>query len=50
MSGPLLDRLRDKAQDLGVADRISVVEADVDAGWPAIDPVDLVWASASLQR
>jgi ubiquinone/menaquinone biosynthesis C-methylase UbiE len=50
LSGPLLDRLRDKARDLGVADRISVVEADVDAGWPAIDPVDLVWASASLHH
>ena len=50
LSRPLLDRLRNKAWELGVADRISVVEADVDAGWPAIDPVDLVWASASLHH
>jgi ubiquinone/menaquinone biosynthesis C-methylase UbiE len=50
LSGPLLDRLREKARDLGVADRISVVEADVDTAWPAVDPVDLVWASASLHH
>ena len=50
LSGPLLDRLRAKARELGVADRISIVEADVDAGWPAVDPVDLVWASASLHH
>jgi len=50
MSGPLLDRLRDKARDLGVADRISVIETDLDAGWPATDPVDLVWASAALHH
>jgi ubiquinone/menaquinone biosynthesis C-methylase UbiE len=50
VSRPLLDRLQDKARDLGVADRISVLEADVDAGWPAVDPVDLVWASASLHH
>jgi SAM-dependent methyltransferase len=50
LSRPLLDRLRDKARKLGVADRISVLEADVDAGWPAVDPVDLVWASASLHH
>lgn len=50
LSAPLLDRLRAKARDLGVAGRITVVEADVDAGWPAVDPVDLVWASASLHH
>ncbi|MDN3352132.1 class I SAM-dependent methyltransferase [Actinomadura sp. DC4] len=50
VSGPLLERLRGKARDLGVADRVSLVEADVDTAWPALDPVDLVWASASLHH
>ena len=50
LSRPLLDRLQEKARDLGVAGRISVVEADVDTVWPAVDPVDLVWASASLHH
>jgi SAM-dependent methyltransferase len=50
MSAPLLGRLADKARDLGVADRVCILQADLDAGWPAIDPVDLVWASASLHH
>jgi SAM-dependent methyltransferase len=49
-SARLLDRLRGKARDLGVADRIRIVQADLDAAWPAIDPVDLVWASSSLHH
>jgi SAM-dependent methyltransferase len=50
MSAPLLGRLADKARDLGVAGRVRILQADLDAGWPAIDPVDLVWASASLHH
>jgi SAM-dependent methyltransferase len=50
MSAPLLGRLQDKARDLGVAGRVRILQADLDAGWPAIDPVDLVWASASLHH
>jgi SAM-dependent methyltransferase len=50
MSAEMLDRLRDKARDLGVAERIRVVQADLDAAWPAIDTVDLVWASNSLHH
>jgi SAM-dependent methyltransferase len=49
-SAPLLGRLQDKARDLGVADRIHVIQADLDAGWPAVEPVDLVWASKSLHH
>jgi SAM-dependent methyltransferase len=49
-SAPFLARLQDKARDLGVADRVRVLQADLDAGWPAVDPVDLVWASASLHH
>jgi SAM-dependent methyltransferase len=50
VSAQLLDRLRDKARDLGVADRVRTVQADLDAAWPAIDTVDLVWASNSLHH
>jgi SAM-dependent methyltransferase len=50
MSAPMLHRIRDKARALGLAERIHTVQADLDAGWPAIEPVDLVWASASLHH
>jgi SAM-dependent methyltransferase len=50
ISAPLLDRLSAKARDLGVADRVHTVQADLDAAWPAIDTVDLVWASSSLHH
>ena len=33
-----------------MADRIRTVQADLDAAWPAIDTVDLVWASSSLHH
>src|ERR1022692_2030209 len=49
-SEQLLRHLRDKARDLGVADRVRTVQADLDAGWPAVDTVDLVWASSSLHH
>ncbi len=50
ISAALLDRLIGKARDLGVAARVRTVQADLDAAWPAIDPVDLVWASSSLHH
>jgi len=50
ISAQLLSHLRDKARVLGVADRVRTVQADLDAAWPAIDPVDLVWASSSLHH
>jgi SAM-dependent methyltransferase len=49
-SAQLLHHLRARARDLGVADRVRTVEADLDTQWPAIDTVDLVWASASLHH
>ena len=49
-SGQLLDRLRDKARDLGLAGRIRTEQADLDAAWPAIGTVDLAWASMSLHH
>ena len=50
MSVQLLQRLEAKARDLGVADRVRTVQADLDTSWPAIDTVDLAWASSSLHH
>jgi SAM-dependent methyltransferase len=50
VSAEMLDHLSQKARALGVADRIRTVQADLDVAWPAIDPVDLVWASNSLHH
>jgi SAM-dependent methyltransferase len=50
VSAQLLGHLKDRARVLGVADRVRTVQADLDAAWPAIDPVDLVWASSSLHH
>ncbi|MGB6579276.1 MAG: class I SAM-dependent methyltransferase [Streptosporangiaceae bacterium] len=49
-SAQLLARCQAKARELGVEDRIRTVQADLDAAWPVIDPVDLVWASGSLHH
>jgi SAM-dependent methyltransferase len=49
-SAPLLDRLAGKARELGVADRVRTIQADLDEGWPATGTVDLAWASASLHH
>ena len=50
VSAEMLHRLSGKARNLGVADRIRTVQADLDTAWPAIDAVDLVWASSSLHH
>jgi SAM-dependent methyltransferase len=50
MSAGLLGHLADKARAAGVAGRIHAVQADLDAGWPDVGSVDLVWASASLHH
>ena len=50
VSAPMLDRLRAKARELGMAGRIQAVQADLDTEWPATGPVDLVWASNSLHH
>jgi SAM-dependent methyltransferase len=55
-SEELLARIRDKAQRLGLAERIRTVQVDLDAAWPsidagdAVDAVDVVWASLSLHH
>jgi SAM-dependent methyltransferase len=50
VSADMLQRLSGQARALGVADRIRTVQADLDTAWPAIDAVDLVWASRSLHH
>ncbi len=50
VSATRLDRLRARARELGVDCRIHTLQADLDAGWPATGPVDLVWASNSLHH
>jgi SAM-dependent methyltransferase len=45
-----LRRLESKAGALGLAGRVRAVEADLDAGWPDLGPLDLTWASMSLHH
>jgi ubiquinone/menaquinone biosynthesis C-methylase UbiE len=49
-SAEMLARIQAKALDLGLADRIHAVQADLDVAWPAIEPVDVAWASNSLHE
>ena len=45
-----LRRLREKAHEHGVADRVRTAQADLDSTWPELGEPDLVWASASLHH
>jgi len=45
-----LHRLRDKAEALGVADRVRTVLVDLDAEWPDLGKPELAWASASMHH
>jgi SAM-dependent methyltransferase len=47
---PMLEQIQHKAREIGVADRVRTVQADLDRSWPALGPADLVWASASLHH
>ena len=50
ISAHLLGRLNDKAHRLGIANRVNILQTDLDTTLPAIDPVDLVWAANSLHH
>jgi SAM-dependent methyltransferase len=50
VSAELLDHLTGQARVLGLAGRVRTIQADLDAAWPATDPVDLAWASNSLHH
>ncbi|ACU74671.1 Methyltransferase type 11 [Catenulispora acidiphila DSM 44928] len=49
-SPTMLDRLQSAAASRGVAGRLRTVQADLDAGWPAIGTADLAWAASSLHH
>jgi SAM-dependent methyltransferase len=49
-SAQFLHRLEARASAAGLADRVHTVEADLDVAWPAVEGVDLVWASASMHH
>ena len=45
-----LRRLRQKAEASGTADRVRLVQADLDREWPELGAPELVWASASMHH
>ena len=49
-SGPSLRRLREHADALGLRDRVTTIELDLDTNWPAVGPFDVTWASMSLHH
>ncbi len=49
-SEEMLGRIRAKADDLRLTHRVRTVQADLDADWPALDAVDVTWASMSLHH
>jgi SAM-dependent methyltransferase len=49
-SDAMLARVAERAVVDGLADRIRPVRADLDAGWPALPPADVVWASLVLHE
>ncbi len=46
----MLDRIRATAREQGLDDRLRVVQADLDAGWPAVTGVDVAWAASSMHH
>lgn len=50
VSEVLLARVEATAKAAGVGDRVRTLMADLDAGWPALAPIDLTWASMSLHH
>jgi SAM-dependent methyltransferase len=49
-SDGLLTRVEAKARSIGAVDRIIPIHADLDAAWPAMEAVDVAWASMSLHH
>jgi SAM-dependent methyltransferase len=49
-SAEMLARVRARAEDGGLADRVRTVHADLDVAWPAVGLVDLVWAASALHE
>ena len=49
-SDQMLEASSRKAAERGLADRIKVIQADLDSTWPDINLIDLTWASMSLHH
>ncbi len=49
-SADMLTGVDRRADELGLVDRVTTVCADLDEALPDVEPVDLVWASASLHH
>jgi SAM-dependent methyltransferase len=49
-SDEMLERVCQKALDLGIAERIKAVQADLDTDWPETGLVDLTWASMFMHH
>jgi SAM-dependent methyltransferase len=49
-SAEMLSRIRAKALAAGLDGRVRLVQADLDAEWPAVGPADVVWASNWLHE
>ncbi|CAN5349025.1 methyltransferase domain-containing protein [soil metagenome] len=49
-SSDMLERLRQRAEQRGLSERVTTLQADLDEGVPGVDAVDLAWASASLHH
>jgi len=49
-SPQMLQHLTGRARELGLAERVHPLQADLDTSWPAVGTVDLIWASASLHH
>ncbi len=47
-SALMLERLRAAARGQGLADRLRVVQADLDVAWPGVGAVDVAWVASSL--
>jgi len=50
LSPGMLDRLHAAALRHGLAERMRLVQADLDVAWPEIGSVDLAWAASSLHH
>jgi SAM-dependent methyltransferase len=49
-SDEMLERVHEKAVDLGISDRVKAVQADLDTNWPETGQVDLTWASMFMHH
>ncbi|WP_026818782.1 class I SAM-dependent methyltransferase [Arthrobacter castelli] len=50
VSESMLDRVQAAAAEHGIADRVRLLQADLDAGWPQAGAADVVWAASSLHE